>query len=88
MRYLIYVLCICILLPACSYKADVIETPSFNVASLYGEQITGAWLLYVEAGNLDRPTKTNTFACAAHKFSLQMAGSFAISVKQTLDSPC
>ena len=84
MRYPILVLSI--FLTACSYKADVLETPSFSVASSYGEQIPGAWLLYVEASNLDRPTKTNTFACAAHKFPLQMAGSFATSVKQTLDN--
>ena len=84
MRYPLFVLCV--ILPACVYKADVLETPSFSVASSYGEQIPGAWLLNVEAANLDRPTKTNTFACAAHKFPLQMAGSFATWVKQTLDN--
>ena len=70
----------------CSYRAEVLETPSFNVASSFGSQIPGLWFLYVDGSALDRPVKTSTMACAAYKFPIIVSGPFTTSVKQTLDN--
>jgi hypothetical protein len=77
---------IALLCGACTYKAEVIESPAFNVVSSYGEQIPGKWLLYVEAAPLDRPVKPSGYACSAHNFPISAAGAFRSSVRETLDN--
>jgi hypothetical protein len=78
--------CSALLCAACTYKAEVVEAPAFNVVSSYGEQIPGKWLLYVESAALDRPIKPSGFACSAHKFPISASGSFKTSARQTLDN--
>jgi len=43
-----------ILLAGCTYKAEVIESPAYNVVSSYGAEVPGKWLLYVDATPLAR----------------------------------
>lgn len=73
-------------LAGCTYQAQVLETPSFNVVSSYGEQIPGKWFLYVDATPLKRPIKPSTYACSLHSYPIDAAGPFATSVRQTLDN--
>lgn len=81
MHRLIIFVCAALLCAACTYKAEVIEAPAYNVVSSYGEQIQGKWLLYVESAALDRPMKPSGFACSAHKFPISASGSFKTSVR-------
>lgn len=75
-----------LLLLGCTYQAPVVESPSYNLVTSYGEPIPGLWLLYVDATPLQRPIKPDTFECSAHKFPIDAAGPFATSVRQTLDN--
>jgi len=68
----------------CSYAAKPIAVGSYNVYSSYDGKLPGKYLLYVEAAPLDRPIKPSDFNCSAHTFPLQLSGSFAESVRQTL----
>lgn len=77
---------VAVALTACSYKAEVLDSPSYNVASSYGEQIPGLWLLYVDATALQRPITPTTLACSAYKYPIDAAGPFTSSVRQTLDN--
>jgi hypothetical protein len=45
MHKLAWIVGTALLCGACSYKAEVIESPAYNVVSSYGEQIAGKWLL-------------------------------------------
>lgn len=86
MLRVVNIACCALVLGACTYKAEVMEAPAFNVVSSYGEQIPGKWLLYVESTALDQPMKPSGYACSAHKFPISASGSFKTSVRQTLDN--
>lgn len=75
-----------LVLSACSYKAEVLETPSYNVVSSYGGELPGLWLLYIDAAPLRRPIKPSSYACSFHNYPIDAAGPFATSVRQTLDN--
>lgn len=85
----LHILLVSLLLPmlgACTYKAEVVESPAYNVVSSYGTEVQGKWLLYVDATPLQKPVKPQGLACSAHKFPIEMAGPFATSVRQTIDN--
>ncbi len=74
------------MLAGCTYGAKVEDTPAFNVATSYGAKVPGLWLLYVDATPLERPVTTSTYACSAHNFPIEVAGSFRTSVNETLSN--
>lgn len=74
------------LVAGCSYNAEVLESPAYNVVTSYGNKVPGKWLLYVDAAPLQRPVKPAGYACSAHKFPINMAGPFATSAKQTISN--
>lgn len=71
-------------LGGCSYKAEVPDSPAFDVMSSYGSKIPGKWLVYIDARPLDRPIKTSGYVCAAHDFPIHAAAAFSSSVNETL----
>src|SRR5262245_27540887 len=71
-------------LAACSYKAEVLDAPAYNVVSSYGNKIPGKWLLFVDAAPLDRPIKPSGLACSAQNFPISASHSFVSSAKQTI----
>lgn len=75
-----------IVVSGCTYKAQVLETPAYNVVSSYGSEVPGKWLLYIDASPLYKPVKPAGIACSAHKFPIEMAGPFATSARQTIDN--
>ena len=70
----------------CTYKAEVLETPAYDVVSSYANKVPGKWLLYVDAAPLQKPVAPEGVACSFHRFPIDMAGPFATSVRQTISN--
>lgn len=75
-----------IFLVGCTYRAEVQESPAYNVVSSYGNQVPGKWLLYVDASQLARPVKPSGASCSVHKFPIEIAAPFETSARQTIDN--
>lgn len=77
-------LVLAVMLAGCQYKAEPASVPAFNIYSNYGDKVPGLWLLYVEAGLLNKSVKPDDINCAAHTFPLAISEPFASAARQTL----
>lgn len=73
-------------LSACAYKAEPVSSPAYNVPLSYSSKISGKWLLAIEADRFATTVRPSGYGCAAHKYPLDLQGSFESSVRQTLEN--
>lgn len=79
-----FLMLISVLLAGCSYSANVPVSPARDVITSYGNPVPGKWLLYVDTQGLDARTKTEQFACSAHRFPVKAVASFNASAVQAI----